>query len=671
MRWRALAAFICGSAALLGATPSAMAEDVTAAMPPGKTGDAQELGKSVSGVFVNAPVAQGGYAPDFMFRGFDNGGVILRDGVARGFGPGGVELAGVERTEFVKGVVSLLYGTTTSAFGAAANYILKKPEADYFLRGDASLGSFGFRRATLDLNTPLDPEKTLLFRGNLALQESKSFVDYVFNRGLYANPSVTKIFDNGDRLTLRGEANLSNSLTNFGLPTYLPSPLFLTLPRNLYAAVPANGGLRSNRYDASLRYEHAFNENWGATLVADYYRSLGAYGWLTGLGYAGGSEVSFGNGAHSFETVKNFDVQPSLKGKIETGPFTHNLFFGYERWSFDDSHKDEITAYSLGSINVFAPLYPGFVSYAAAQPASGIDSSWSNSAYAQDAIDIGPQVRLLLGGRYDYLASYQTIDDPTGALTGAQGSTASKGFFSKLTPRVGALMRPFENFSIHAGFGRSFIPNNGVRLEGGKLAPPEEDALYEIGARHSLFDKKLDVDLGVFDVTRDNVAALNPLNPTGFYSVVTGQQHSHGVEVGLGAQPTENLRLGLAATFLHAVVSRDSNTPSQAGSDLLGAPRRVFNLSANYNFDAEPLRGLSLSGNFYYASQTQATLPNTYGFVLPPKKMLSFSASYKLNDHVSVTLSGSNLTDGSNFSSTGVLLRGEPRTINMSASYKY
>ena len=105
-----------GSAALVGTIPPATGWGGYGRNAAGQGHGAQEIGKSVSGVFVNAPVAQGGYAPDFMFRGFDNGGVILRNGVARGFGPGGVELAGVERTEFVKGVVSLLYGTTTSAY---------------------------------------------------------------------------------------------------------------------------------------------------------------------------------------------------------------------------------------------------------------------------------------------------------------------------------------------------------------------------------------------------------------------------------------------------------------------------------------------------------------------------------------------------------------------------
>ena len=285
-------------------------------------------------------------------------------------------------------------------------------------------------------------------------------------------------------------------------------------------------------------------------------------------------------------------------------------------------------------------------------------------------VDIGPQWHVLIGGRYDYLASYQTLDDPTGALTGIRARRRARDF-SPNSRRARAPHRPLDTLSIHAAYGRSFIPNSGVRIAGGKLAPPEEDRLYEIGLRQSLLYRKVDLDLGVFDVTRDDVAALNPLNPTGFYSVVTGQQHSHGVETSVSAQVLPNLRVGVAGTFLHALVTYDFNIPSQAGSDLLGAPRRVYSISANYGFDAEPLRGLSLSANFYYASQAQATLPNTYGFTLPPKKMLSLSASYKLNDHLAFTLSGANLTDSPNFSSNGVLLHGEPRTVSLTANYNY
>ena len=636
-----------------------------------KSVEARDLGKEASGVFVNAPVGQGGYAPNFMFRGFENGGLTLYDGAARGFISGAVELAGVEQVQFVKGVTSMLYGVTTSASGAAANYITKKPEAGFFLRGSGTLGSFSFRRATVDLNTPLNANKNVLFRLNVALQDRRSFTNFLYSDGIYVNPALTFIFENGDRLSLRGEYGVRHFLTNYGWPTYLASPLLLRLPRGFYAAVPANERDWYTQFDGRLRYEHDFNNYWSASLILDYFGSFNPYGWYTQWQYDGLRSIILGEGARTHYFVKNFDAQASVTGRIETGLLAHQVFLGFERWAFYTRHRDRITPNPLGSLDVFAPIYPGFVNYAFARAANGDDSGWTNSVFAQDVINIGEQWRVLLGGRYDYLASYQTLNDPTGALSGTPGSTASKGFTPKVSPRGGVVFQPFANTSIHAAYGQSFIPNIGVRLTGGELAPPEEDTLYEIGVRQTFFDRKVELDLGVFDVTRKNVPSLDPFNPNGFYQLVTGQQHSHGVEVSANIQVISNLRIGIAATYLHALVSKDSNIPSQQGSDLLGAPRRVYNLSANYSFGTGSLKGLELGANFYYAGETQATLPNTRGFTLPPIKNLSLSASYKMDEHFSLSLSATNLTDSANFTSSGVLYHGEPRTVSASANYVY
>jgi iron complex outermembrane receptor protein len=668
-------ALTCSAAAqetlATGYSPQPLQELAGPVPQAGNAQSAQDLGKNVTGVFVPVPVGLDGYAPEFIFRGFPNGGLALRDGAARGFLSGDIELAGIERTEFVKGVASLLYGTITSASGAAANYITKKPESDFFLRGDATIGSYDFYRGAFDLNTPLNDNKNVLLRLNVAAQNKGSFIDFVHSNSLYANPVLSITFDNGDRLSFRGEYGVGASLANYGLPPYLPSPIFLRLAPNFYSAVPANEYGRATQYDGSLTYQHDFNSDWSANVLADYLGAFQTFGWMTNWQYDGLRSIDLGYGARTHAFLKNFDLQASLKGKIDTGILTHNVFLGYERWSYYTRHRDRLTAYPLGLLDIFAPIYPSFVSYAFARPADGNDSGWTNSAFAQDAIDIGPQWRVLIGGRYDYLASYQTIDDPMGALTGTPGSTAGKGFKPNFSPRGGVLYRPTDDTSIHFGYARSFIPNLGVRLAGGKLAPPEEDTLYEIGVRQSLFDKKVDLDLGVFDVTRNHVPAPDPFNPTGFYSVVTGQQHSHGVEANANFQLLRNLRVGVAATILHALVTKDSNTPSQKGSDLLGAPRRVFNISATYSFDMSPLQGLELGASFYYASETQATLPNTRGFTVAPLKMLSVSASYKLSDHLSFSLRGSNLTNSKNFVANGVLEHGEPRTISASLSYRY
>ena len=633
--------------------------------------DPREIGRNVSGVFVNAPVDQGGVAPEFVFRGFNNGGVTLRDGVARGFLSSPVELVGVERTEFVKGVTSLIYGVVTGASGAAVNYILKKPTPERFAQAGFSSGAFGFHRATLDVNAPLDPEKNLLFRVNIAGQKSDSFIDYVRQEALYLNPILSWRPDEQNVATLRAEIGLSGGVSNFGLPTYVASPLFFNLPRNFYGAAPANSQNSTRRFDVSFRYEHAFSEDWRAAAIIDYYLSDTSYGWFTDLRYDGARSVALGSGARSRSAISNFDAQASLSGKIKAGALTHSLFLGAEHWRFADKHKDRISATTLSPLDVVFPVYPAFVDFSNAMRAQGDDSAWINAAFAQDLIDVGQHWRALVGARYDYLASFETINDPSGALTGAPTILAAKGFNPRVSPRAGLMFRPIDALSLHAGYAQSFIPNTGVRIADGKLAPPEQDALYEIGVRQSFLNSRVELDIGVFDVTRKNIPGVDPFNPSGFYSTVTGTQHSHGVETSGTLRPLPHLQIGFAATLLHALVTKDSNTPSQTGSDLLGAPRRTYNVSANYAFDSGPLKGLSLGANFNFASETQAVLPNRRGFVVAPTKNLSASISYVYNEHLSFSLSAANLLDLANFTSSGVLLRGEPRSINGVLSYHY
>lgn len=57
-----------------------------------------------------------------------------------------------------------------------------------------------------------------------------------------------------------------------------------------------------------------------------------------------------------------------------------------------------------------------------------------------------------------------------------------------------------------------FIPNTGVRLQGGKAPPPQQDTQYELGTRRTFLDRKVTAEIGLFDITRDHVAIANPAN---------------------------------------------------------------------------------------------------------------------------------------------------------------
>ncbi|MFO1125520.1 MAG: hypothetical protein U1E25_09725 [Methylocystis sp.] len=72
--------------------------------------------------------------------------------------------------------------------------------------------------------------------------------------------------------------------------------------------------------------------------------------------------------------------------------------------------------------------------------------------------------------------------------------------------------------------------------------------------------------------------------------MVTGQQHSHGIEVNLGGEILPNLQINAVATFLHALVSKDDNILA-TGQRPLGRARRIYNFTANYTFDTGDLKG--------------------------------------------------------------------------------
>jgi iron complex outermembrane receptor protein len=632
-----------------------------------KTPSAQTLGKDVSGVFVNSSTSDSGYSPGFVMRGFPSG-LTLFDGAAHGFMAEDVNLSTVDHVEFYKGPSAMLFGKALGGYGGSANYIRKKPKGEGFAHATATLGTFGTRRLTFDVDTSSSDNHNLWFRMTGFAQSRDGFVDFARSRGFDFSPSATLILENGDRLTLRGEYSASRPVYRDGVPA---SAVFFGVRRDFYAGAPVNEHETFHVGEATLTYEHAFDADWNLTAVVDYGLTGNLYGWFLNWGYDGFRSVTLGQPAKTHLASRNFDAQLRLNGRFSTGPIAHSVFLGVEHWDYYFGHNESIAQNPLPPIDIGAPVYPLGIDYSNAFWAQGAARAWSRSVYAQDLIDLSPQWRILIGGRYDLLAQRETTFDPFGALSGETTASIGKGIAGYFSPRAGLLFRPFPDTQLFAAFGRSLIPNISVRLKGGNAPPPQQDTQYEIGFKHEFAERKASFEVGLFDITRDHVAVADPANPGGFYSLVTGRQHSHGVEVNLGVEPYPGLRANGAATFLHALVTKDSNVRSQVGSDLLGAPRRVYSFNLSYEFDWGDLRGLSLGASYYYASRTEATLPNIYGLTLSPQQMLGASLGYRIDDHWRLDVSAANLTDRPNFTSGGSFYHGEPRSFSATLTCKY
>ncbi|MBG0794065.1 TonB-dependent receptor [Methylocystis sp. H62] len=634
---------------------------------PAEAPRAQTLGRDQSGVYVNAPATNSAFSPSFVMRGFPAG-VTLFDGASHGFTAQDVDLSTVDHVEFFKGPGAMLFGKALGGYGGAANYIRKAPTEETFARTVSTLGSFAVRRLTVDVNTPLNDEKSLLLRLTGSAQSLGSFVDFVGSRSFDVAPMIAFTADNGDRASLRAEHNGRRLVWRDGIPA---DPIFQHIPCEFYAGLPANEHETPFFDDLTFTYEHAFNKDWKLTTVVDYFLSASRWGWFTGWGYDGLQSIVFGNPVRTRAADRSFDAQLRLNGRFETGFLSHTVFLGLEHWDYFFGYNNDIAPYVAAPLNIFFPVYSPGVNYAGAYWSNGVARALSRSVYGQDLIDLNENWRILIGGRYDLLSQRERVFDPLGALAGEPTSSLSKGIKGYFSPRAGILYRPNEETQLFAAYGKSLVPNTGVRIQSGEAPPPRQDTQYEIGFRREFLDRKMSFEVGLFDITRDNVAIPNPANPSGFYSVVTGQQHSHGIEVNLGGEILPNLKINAVATFLHALVSKDDNIPSQEGSDLLGAPRRVYSFNASYTFDTGDLKGLELGASYYYASRLEATLPNTYGFTLAPQQMLGASLAYSFNDNLKLELNAANLTNQSNWTSNGALYHGEPTTVAASLTYKY
>ena len=125
----------------------------------------------------------------------------------------------LERVEVIKGPSSVTFSSADP--GGTVNMVTKKPLAEKRSSVSFTTGSFGTLRATADFTGPLNEEKTLLYRFNVAFQDADSFRDVVNNNAILINPSLSYIPNEKTSLNVEmiynnAEGNLDRGQPIFG-----------------------------------------------------------------------------------------------------------------------------------------------------------------------------------------------------------------------------------------------------------------------------------------------------------------------------------------------------------------------------------------------------------------------------------------------------------------------
>jgi iron complex outermembrane recepter protein len=614
-----------------------------------------EIVQNVSGVTVTAGPSNVGES--FTIRGFSGGEFGSQNEFRNGFrslGLGTFNSGNIDRVEVLKGPASVLYGQIEP--GGIINFVTKKPLDRPYYAPEIEIGSFNYFKPALDISGPLDTDKKSLYRLNTSYEKSGSFVDFVNRDILQFSPSITYDLSDRSKLSFDYEYIRETGVNNPGLPR---SPLAFQLPRNLFLGEPSDS-VDSKSQSFNVGLDHRFSEDWQLRTQANWQNESfqrNAYRIGRVLNPDGVTVNRFLQN-DTEDNTDSYSIQTNLIGKVKTGSIEHQLLLGLEWNKFSDL---DTTGFSTVSpINVFNPVYntevrPTLFDDSAARLTT---NSTTTSIYLQDQVTFLPNLKLLVGARYDFIDEKSATQDlDTDGVTPISPISESSFSNQALSPRIGLVYQPIEPVALYAGYSTSFVPNNTLTRTGTSIEPTKSNQI-EIGVKTEILDKRLAATLSAYQITKTNVLTIDPVDPD--FSIPIGEVKSRGIELDIAGniQPGWNI---VGSVFFNesAVTVGDENSP--VGNILINAPRSGASLWSTYEIQSGNLQGLGFGGGVFYVGDVQATLPNT--FLIPAYFRTDAGIFYK-RDNWKAALNFKNLFNVNSYSNQGgAIYPGDPFTV--------
>lgn len=545
-------------------------------------------------------------------------------------------LPNVERIEVIKGPASALFANTDP--GGTVNTVTKKP-LDINRRSITfATGSYNTFRMTSDFTGPMNNEKTLLYRLNLAYQNGQSFrvlqggedmviapsisflptdrtqvnVDFVYSKtksrldrgqpifgatagtDLYSTPisfAIGKENDYANELNLYTTASLQHKFTdrisfNASYMKFLYDEDLLEHRTSNRYAVDADGVEIPNQMEMQTirRKRKNYNDNISLYLVNDFntgaltHKLLVGYDYIQNVSPVGGSNYNARGYRNASNTgaFDNYDSRNRDSYLIQGNRPVPNVPH------FDLANPDYSISEISGYFNVSSP--------------QAVTKYFVNGVYVQDQITWGP-IQALLAVRQEFytdILNYQKDDSETVEQ-------------QKLIPRFGLVYTPIEPISLYATYAQGYQPQGagfiGDPERYGGPFDPLTSRMYEGGAKMELLKKLLSINVAIYHIEQNNT-----LMATGEGDLLRqiGQQRSKGAELDIYGQLLPNLSI-TANLAINETKITESADADEIGNILPNAPKHQGGIWAKYTFTAPALSGIGVGIGTNYVS-TRTTL---------------------------------------------------------------
>jgi len=545
-------------------------------------------------------------------------GFKLQNAFKNGFptnGRGRVDLASVQSVDVLKGPSSILFGAIEP--GGVINYTTKKAQPEPFLNVQQSVGSNNFYRTTVDANTPLREDGSLLGRLNIAYTDRDSFRDEVFLKRLHIAPTVTWKLTDDTRIrfdfTLSDEERMPR---NDGVPfQFNGEPAdnrdeFFNNPelddaefRDLTAGYTLTHNITGN-----LRYRNKFTfHEW----LNDKDNLTANFGPITP-----NDEVDGRLETISDQRVTEYQMFNDLLWDTEFLGVDHTFLAGVDlrhRLENRDARFSGGPGFNaLPPLDVFEPDRDPALT---ARGSNFTDSSrkvevqWGGIYFQDQMTAMNDRLHVVLGGRYDRYENERreadtdfTVEDVTG--------------------RVGALFKATSWLRPYASVSQSFNPT-GSRDRSGDVLDPTTGIQYEGGLKMPLLNDQLTITTAGFRIDKEDVA--EDLNGDGFPENA-GEQRSEGFEIDVSGQLAPGLRIIASYAHLDTEVVESARLPD--GEPLRNAPENSGSLWLSYDFQKDSgLDGFGFGGGLFYSDEKAGDSSNS--FQLPSYETVDVGVWYK------------------------------------------
>ena len=627
------------------------------------------------------------------------------------------DLYNIQAVEVLKGPSALIFGR--GGGGGVVNRVTKK--ADGVTRRDMqiSTGSFGRKRVTVDVGQAINDQ--LAFRINGLFEQSYSYRDFFNMRRFGINPTFTWKPLEKTFVTLSYEHYQDHRLVDRGIPSLNlnrdPSILAMQglgfgflypgypapVGRSTFFGNPTVNYAKTDVDRAALMIDHTtdFGVNIkNQTVFANYEKFYQNTFANAAIGIVPGScpgtlvPCDQLSGYNNHTPRQNIFNQTDVTYTLAMTPeIRHVLLAGMEfgnqksdtnrnnaRWL--DPFNGSSNYYTfLGSPTVYWPVVfnnanapNGFRRHTDLDLAAG---------YVQDQISITKYIDIIAGVRFDsFNLKYTNNFAGTNPTLENYRGQAIYSLTNKWSPRVGLVVKPFEQLSLYGSYSRSFLPPAGDQFNtltvGTANLQPQGFENVEAGFKAEITPTLLFTG-AIYNLNRSN----QPISIDAFYSVLTNTRTAGG-ELALVGYLTKEWEASLGYGNQHAYVTSSDRNPVLAGGGLYftekgknvpSVPQNTFSFWNKY--DVSSAIGLApgvlgVGTGVIYNDKFYAALDNTV--IIPGYARWDGAVYLKISENLSGQVNVENILGSFYYASAhnnNNIMPGGPRAAYLTVNAKF